>query len=73
MSEWNFNMGEAPRDGTRFLAIQTTPGDWFENIQILSVHQYHKFQDGTGMWFGHGGMLPDAWQHLPPPPPGEKT
>lgn len=58
----------APKDGSRFIAIQMTQGDYFGYCAILSRVDYHEFNDGGGVWIGVGGMMPTHWRPLPSPP-----
>lgn len=58
----------APRDGSKILLTQTTPGDW-EHTYVSG-----RWRAEWGMWITPaGGLIPTHWQPLPAPPSHPST
>ena len=83
MSDWN-TIETAPRDGSRLLLYQATPGD-YGGVQTvgrwhIQITRYRQ-PDGTwlettapGYWLGDiGGFWPTHWMPLPAPPQEDST
>lgn len=60
--EWNSNMDEAPRDGTKLLGFLQTG-------EITTIWYNWQADDWeTEHWLLDDGYLPTHWMTLPPPP-----
>ena len=74
MTEWNFNMDEAPRDGTPILAYYNgviVPARWRASRLNKSLRGWHLFN-----WSDldiEYAIVPTHWMHLPNPPKEQGT
>lgn len=68
LTEWRFDMENAPRDGTPVIGYQATEGDHKGRMATV-----WRWDDGKPFWTcaDYPGLQPTAWLPLSPPPKQE--
>lgn len=73
MSEWNFDMDAAPRDGTELIGFRPDQGVFVFRWATMDEFLPEDVSDFECWWHDRwdwmeGDLTPTAWMPLPPPP-----